>query len=83
MRVPWLERDRAAFGALRADDCGGPGMTIDDYRSIEALFPVDTTILAFRVALGAAPSLRPVSRMRVATVGQLSELPPIMRRAGS
>jgi hypothetical protein len=61
----------------------GSRMTIADYRSIEALFPVDTTILAFRVALGAAPSLRPVSRMRVATVGQLSELPPIMRRAGS
>ena len=61
----------------------GSQMTIADYRSIEALFPVDTTIMAFRVALGAAPSLRPVSRMRVATVGRLSELPAIMRRAGS
>lgn len=61
----------------------GSRMTIADYRSIEALFPVDTTMLAFRAALGAPPSLRPVSRMRVATVGRLSELPPMMRRAGS
>jgi uncharacterized protein (DUF58 family) len=62
---------------------GGAGMTIDDYRSIEALFPVDTTILAFRIVAGAPPSLRRISRMQVVTVGALGDLAPVLRRAAS
>jgi uncharacterized protein (DUF58 family) len=62
---------------------GGAGTTIDDYRSIEALFPVDTTILAFRVIAGAPPSLRRISRMQVVTLGALSDLAPVLRRAAS
>lgn len=60
----------------------GSLMTTTDYRAIELLFPSDTTMIAFRVEHGAQPSLKPVSRMLVATIGELSDLPKVLRRAG-
>jgi len=60
----------------------GSGMSTNDYRTIELLFPGDTTMIAFRVALGEPPSLKPVSGMQVATIGTLSDLPKVMRRTG-
>jgi len=59
----------------------GSLMTTNDYRAIEALFPSDTTMLAFRVAEGSAPALKPVTGMLVATIGELSDLPKVLRRA--
>ena len=60
----------------------GSGMSTSDYRSIELLFPGDTTMIAFRVAAGEPPSLKPVSGMLVATIGALSDLPKVLRRTG-
>ena len=59
----------------------GSAMTTTDYRSIELLFPSGTTMIAFRVDLGAPPSLKPVSGMLIATVGELADLPKVLRRA--
>jgi hypothetical protein len=60
----------------------GSGMTTSDYRTIELLFPGDTTMIAFRIAAGEAPSLKPVSGMLVATIGTLTDLPKVLRRTG-
>jgi hypothetical protein len=60
----------------------GSGMTTSDYRTIELLFPGDTAMIAFRIAQGAAPSLKPVSGMLVATIGTLTDLPKVLRRTG-
>jgi hypothetical protein len=60
----------------------GSGMTTNDYRTIELLFPGDTAMIAFRVAHGEPPSLKPVSGMLVATIGTLTDLPKVLRRTG-
>ena len=60
----------------------GSGMTTSDYRSVELLFPSDTTMIAFRISLGEAPSLKPVAGIHVATIGTLSDLPKVLRRTG-
>ena len=60
----------------------GSKMTTSDYRSIELLFTSDVTMIAFRIEAGAPPSLKPVSGMRVATIGELSDLPKVLRRVG-
>ena len=62
---------------------GGAGMELDAYRGIESLFPADTTVLGFRVIEGARSSLRRVSRMQMLTVGSLSDLAPLLRKAAS
>ena len=54
-----------------------------DFRSIQSLFPADTTLLAVRVDHGASPRLAAVARMSVLTVGQLADLPALIQRAGS
>ncbi len=61
----------------------GSRMTLGDYRGIEALFPADTTVICVRAEIDAMPSLRPISRMQVAVVGRLDDLPAIIRKAGS
>jgi uncharacterized protein (DUF58 family) len=58
----------------------GSQMTTTDYRSIELLFPGDTTMLAFRIDAGAQPAVSTVSRMRVVTIGQLADLPKVLKR---
>lgn len=60
----------------------GSLMSTADYRTIELLFPSDTTMIAFRIEHGAQPSLKPVSRMLVTTIGELADLPKVLRRAG-
>lgn len=54
-----------------------------EFRSIQSLFPADTTLLAVRVDHGASPRLATVARMSVLTVGQLADLPALIQRAGS
>jgi uncharacterized protein (DUF58 family) len=51
-----------------------------DFRSIQSLFGVDAQTIGFRTDLGAAPRLSSVSGLRVATVGGLTELAPLLRR---
>jgi uncharacterized protein (DUF58 family) len=59
----------------------GSRMTTGDYRQIQALFPQDTTIIAFRAENGAGAGLRRVAGMKVAVVGALRDLPKIVTRA--
>jgi uncharacterized protein (DUF58 family) len=61
----------------------GSLMTTTDYRSIELLFPADTTMIAFRIEHGGQPALKVVSGLQVATIGTLSDLPKVLRRAGA
>lgn len=59
----------------------GSKMTASDYRQIGTLFPADTTVIAFRVELGAEATLRQVAGVKVAVVGALRDLPKVVARA--
>ena len=59
----------------------GSGMTTNDFRSIQLLFSNDTNMLAVRVDETAQPSIKPVAGMRIFTIGRLSDLPKVLRRA--
>lgn len=59
----------------------GSRMTASDYRQIEVLFPSETTVIAFRVEVGADAALRQVAGVKVAVVGALRDLPKIVTRA--
>ena len=58
----------------------GSAMSAADFHSIEYLYPGDVTLVGIRVDEGASPALKPVSRFLVATIGQLSDLPKVLRR---
>jgi len=59
----------------------GSKMTASDYRQIEMLFPPETTVVAFRIELGADAALRQVAGVKVAVVGALRDLPKVVSRA--
>jgi len=58
----------------------GSLVPIADIRSIETLFGPDTQTIAFRVELGAASRITRIAGTTVVTVGELSELPRLVRR---
>ena len=58
----------------------GSLMTTTELRSIETLFGQDTTVLAFRVILGAQPSVSTVAGLTIVTVGTLSDLGMLITR---
>jgi len=58
----------------------GSGMPDADLRAIERLFGLDCQTVAFRARLGADPSLAILSRLRLATVGQLGDLQRLVGR---
>ena len=60
---------------------GGSLLTIPELRSIESLFPMDTKAFGVRVAGGSHPGLSSVSGLTVLTVGELSDLPKLLRRS--
>ena len=55
--------------------------SIADIRATETVFPSGAQLVAIRVERGADPRLQTVSRLRVLTVGRLSDLPRLLRRA--
>ena len=57
----------------------GSAMTTADFRSIEALFGQDTSQVAFRVELGAAPGVARVGTLTMLTIGRLTDLRGLMR----
>jgi uncharacterized protein (DUF58 family) len=61
----------------------GSQLPTADHRAMQLLFPVDASMIAFRIERDGAPSLGTVAGMQLATIGQLSDLPKVMRRAGS
>ena len=58
---------------------GGSRTTTAEFRSIETLFGKDTSIVAFRVELGAHPKISSVSGLTMITVGELSDLSALVR----
>ncbi|WP_167041494.1 DUF58 domain-containing protein [Salinibacterium sp. ZJ454] len=58
----------------------GSLMTTAEYRSIETLFGKDTSQVGFRVEAGVLPKLSSVSGLTMMTVGQLTDLPKLLRR---
>lgn len=58
----------------------GSALPIADVRSVETLFSVDTQLLAFRVELGATARIQRIGATTVVTVGELGELPRLVRR---
>jgi hypothetical protein len=62
---------------------GGSGMTTADFRSIQSLFGSDTSQVAFHVELGAQPKFGAVAGLSVITVGDLDDLPSLVRGLSS
>ncbi|WP_448005055.1 DUF58 domain-containing protein [Agromyces bauzanensis] len=58
----------------------GSRLPVADLRTIEALFGPDTQTIAFRVELGATSRITRIGDTIVVTVGELSELPRLVRR---
>lgn len=61
----------------------GSKMTTTDHRSIQLLFPGDATMISFRIARGESPALQLIAGMQVATIGELGDVPKVLRRAGA
>jgi uncharacterized protein (DUF58 family) len=58
----------------------GSRLPVADIRSIETLFGPDTQTIAFRVEPGAMSRITRIAGTTVVTVGELSELPRLVRR---
>lgn len=58
----------------------GSLLPVADIRSIETLFGADTQTIAFRIELGAASRISRIAGTTVVTVGELSDLPRLVRR---
>jgi uncharacterized protein (DUF58 family) len=58
---------------------GGSLLPVADLRSIETLFGADTEVIAFRAELGAPSRITRIAGTTVVTVGELSELPRLVR----
>jgi hypothetical protein len=61
----------------------GSKMTTTDHRQIQLLFPADANMIGFRIERGAPAGLGTVAGMQLATIGELADLPKVMRRAGA
>ncbi|WP_309616919.1 DUF58 domain-containing protein [Salinibacterium sp.] len=62
---------------------GGSKMTTADFRSVQSLFGSDTSQVAFHVNHGAHPKLGAVAGLTVITVGDLHDLPSLVRGLSS
>lgn len=58
----------------------GSGLELGEFRAAETLFSSDTKTLAFRAELGAQSRISKVSGLTVVTIGQLGDLPKLLRR---
>ncbi len=58
----------------------GSATPIAELRAIEAVVGQDTRLLGLRAELGGRPRLSTVSRFRLLTIGELGELPKLLRR---
>ncbi|WBU39229.1 DUF58 domain-containing protein [Homoserinibacter sp. YIM 151385] len=59
---------------------GGSGITSRDLRGVEQFFGPDTQTVGFRAELGQPARLNYVKALRIVTLGQLSDLPRLIRR---
>lgn len=59
---------------------GGSQLDLAEFRSVQTLFGQDTKVLAFRIEQGAQSKLSKVSDLTVVTIGDLTDLPRLLRR---
>jgi hypothetical protein len=58
----------------------GSATPIAELRAIEAVVGQDTRLLGLRAELGGRPRISTVSRVRLLTIGELGDLPKLLRR---
>jgi len=58
----------------------GSAVPTPQLRAVEAVFGTDTELIALRADFGGEPRLSTLSRVRVMTIGELSDLPKLLRR---
>ena len=79
-------REFARDATRRLDDpsivmiIGGSLLELAEFRNVQTLFSQDTTTLAFRIELGSQSRLSKVSGLTVITLGNLADLPKLLRR---
>lgn len=61
----------------------GSLLTTKELRSMESLFPVDTAVFGIIVNVGKNPRVSAVSGLKVLTVGELDDLPKLLRRVNA
>lgn len=60
----------------------GSQLLTADHRAIQQLFPADATMIGLTASGGAAPGLGLVGGMQLATIGELRDLPKVLRQVG-
>ena len=58
----------------------GSATSINDLRAIEAVVGKDTRLIGLRAELGGQPRIATVSRFHMLTIGELGDLPKLLRR---
>jgi len=58
----------------------GSKLPVADLRAVDTLFGTDTQTIGFRIELGAQPRVARVSGLLVLTIGELADLPRLIRR---
>lgn len=58
----------------------GSATSIGELRAIEAVVGSDTRLIGLRAVLGGQPRIQAVSRFRMLTIGELGDLPKLLRR---
>ena len=59
---------------------GGSSVPLADFRAAESVFALDTQTIGFRAKFGAPSRIAKVSGLTVVTIGQIGDLPRVMRR---
>jgi hypothetical protein len=59
---------------------GGSSVPLADFRAAESVFALDTQTIGFRAEFGAPSRIAKVSGLTVVTIGQIGDLPRVMRR---
>jgi uncharacterized protein (DUF58 family) len=62
---------------------GGSQLELAEFRSVQTLFGQDTKVLAFRIELGKQSRLSKVSDLTLVTIGDLTDLPRLLRRVNA
>lgn len=58
----------------------GGALPLAEVRSVQTVLPPDVSLIAFRAQLGAEARIARIGETTVATIGELGELPAVMRR---
>jgi hypothetical protein len=62
---------------------GGSQLDLAEFRGVQTLFGQDTKVLAFRIQSGAQSRLSKVSDLTLVTIGDLADLPRLLRRVNA